>query len=237
MLVRMRDECRLTMDATCRQVLRVSLTNEQSCDSSNTLLKRLCIVVHGNGMEHIRTFIALQLPDDLVQELYSLQRLLLNKFSGVKWVEPKNMHLTLKFLGATSPDRITSITALLERAVQGFTAFHLAVSGIGAFPNPRNPKVVWAGIQPEQQLIFFQHQLESALAAIGYAREKRSFSPHLTLGRVRDTRARRDVRALIEEHSRTDLGSFTASRVIFFRSDLLPSGPVYSVLKEAVLPS
>ena len=193
--------------------------------------------MHGIGMEYLRTFIALQLPDDLVQELSNLQRPLLKMFSGIKWVDPRNMHLTLKFIGATSPDRITSITGIVERAVQGFRAFQFAVSGMGAFPNPRNPKVIWVGIQPEQQLIVFQQQLESALAAIGYAREKRSFAPHLTLGRVRDPRVRSTVRALLEEHSGTDLGSFTASRVVFYRSDLLPSGPVYSVLKEAALPS
>jgi 2'-5' RNA ligase len=118
----------------------------------------------------------------------------------------------------------------------GMSPFKLYVKGLGAFPNARNPKVIWVGMEDNQErLVLFQEKLEETLAAIGFAPEKREYSPHLTLGRVKDSRGKHDIEQLIEKYKNEDLGYFTADTIIFFQSDLQPSGPVYSSLKTIQL--
>ncbi len=183
-------------------------------------------------MAHIRTFIALELPESLKEKLTHVQNTFGQRIHGVKWVNPGNIHLTLKFLGPTSEDMLADVAGTLEQAAQGFQPFVIMVQGLGAFPNPHSPKVIWAGVRVDKQLFSFQKKLEDALASIGFAREKRSFSPHLTIGRVKDPRARKEVRSLLLDCGDKDLGSYEAGRVVFFKSDLNPTGPIYSVLKD-----
>jgi 2'-5' RNA ligase len=186
-------------------------------------------------MELIRTFIALELPGQLKQKLSEVQQMFMQRVSGVRWVRPEQIHLTLKFLGATARDKVPAVGSVLETVAGDGGPFLFSVAGLGAFPNSRNPKVVWAGITTDDCLARFQQQLEEGLSSLGFGREDRPFAPHLTLGRVRDGRSRRELRELLEQHSQNELGSFSASRLIFFRSDLQPSGPVYTILKEIEL--
>ena len=186
-------------------------------------------------METIRTFIALEIPEDLKETLSHIQQKFIQKTGGTRWVKPENIHLTLKFLGPTREDKVGEVCRVLEQTARGISRFTFNVSGLGAFPNTRNSKVIWAGIETDKQLFSFQEKLEDALSSVGFPREKRSFSAHLTLGRVKDTRTRKDLRNILEEYSHVGLGGFEFSRVIFFRSDLQPSGPVYSVLKDIKL--
>ena len=183
-------------------------------------------------MEFIRTFIALEIPEDLRETLSRVQQKLIQKTGGIRWVKPENIHLTLKFLGSTRKDKAEEVCRVLEQTAEGISPFAFNVSGVGAFPNIRNPKVIWAGINADDSLLLFQKKLEDALSSVGFPKEKRSFSPHLTLGRVKDTKARKDLRNILEKYSNEGLGSFEFLRIIFFRSDLQPSGPVYSVLKD-----
>jgi 2'-5' RNA ligase len=155
----------------------------------------------------------------------------------VKWVKPESIHLTLKFLGDIRPDRVERVAALLARLTAGCAPFAFEAAGIGAFPNERNPKVIWAGLKTDRRLIDFQEKLDEALAGIGFAREDRPFSPHLTLGRLRDGRSRKEIAALIERHAAGSFGRFEAGTVIFYKSDLRPAGPVHTPLKEFILQS
>jgi RNA 2',3'-cyclic 3'-phosphodiesterase len=186
-------------------------------------------------MGSFRTFIALELPEELKKSLGRLQAKFKEFASGVKWVRPENIHLTLKFLGDINPDRVAPVSAVLERLAHDAAPFLLDVAGIGAFPNDRNPKVLWAGMQIDDRLHVFQQEIETALAATGFAREQRPFAPHLTLGRLRDGRARRDIAGLIEQYSSERFGRFTADRIVFFKSELQPSGPVYEAIKNITL--
>jgi len=183
-------------------------------------------------METLRTFIALELPDIVREKLVEIQRRFMQRTAGVRWVKPDAMHLTLKFLGATREDQVSGVAGVLEQTASGVAPFVVDVAGIGAFPNARNPKVIWAGISFDTRLAGFQEQLETGLARIGFPKEKRSFAPHLTLGRVREGAARKELSSIIDEYGNENIGRVEASRVIFFRSELMPSGPVYSVLKD-----
>jgi 2'-5' RNA ligase len=186
-------------------------------------------------MKTLRTFIALELPEDLKEKLSQIQQIFIQNTGGIRWVKPENIHLTLKFLGSTSEDKVEEVFRILEQTVRGFPCFAFTVSGLGAFPNPRNPKVIWAGIQANSQLFSFQKQLEDGLSSIGFSREKRSFSPHLTLGRVKDPQVRKNLRDILEKYIDEDWGNYEASWIIFYRSDLKPAGPVYSILKKIEL--
>jgi 2'-5' RNA ligase len=187
-------------------------------------------------MAKIRSFIALDLPEDLKKGLQNLQDTVRKHTDCVRWVKPDNIHLTLKFLGAIDESQVEPIGRILENMTAGLTPFKLQVKGLGAFPNARNPKVIWVGMDNQQQrMVLFQQKLEETLAAIGFAPEKRGYSPHLTLGRIKESRGKRDIEQLLEKYKSEDLGYFTADTIVFYRSDLNPSGPVYSSLKTIQL--
>jgi RNA 2',3'-cyclic 3'-phosphodiesterase len=186
-------------------------------------------------MESIRTFIALELPAELKAGLARMQKTFMQSTAGVKWVRPESIHLTLKFLGDTRMDKVPKVCAALESLTQGVAPFMIDVAGMGAFPNSRNPKVLWAGVQVEDRLKAFHDNLETSLAGIGFAAEDRPFAPHLTLGRLRDGLARKDIAGLIEQHEAERFGRFDAGHIIFFKSELKPSGPVYDEIKNITL--
>ena len=186
-------------------------------------------------MESIRTFIALELPAGLKAGLARMQKTFMQSTGGVKWVRPESIHLTLTFLGATSMEQVDTVCGVLDHLTRNAAPFSFDVTGVGAFPNSRNPKVIWAGMQVEDRLNAFHQNLETALAAMGFAAEDRPFAPHLTLGRLRDGLARKDIAGLIEQFSSERFGRFEADHIIFFKSELKPSGPVYTALKDITL--
>ena len=185
-------------------------------------------------MEHFRTFIALEIKENIKELLASVQQKIGSEIGGIKWVKPKNMHLTLKFLGSTREDKIEDISDILENAAGGLTRFNVSVSGLGAFPSSNNPKVIWAGLKADDVLYKLQKDIDISLESLGFAREKRPFSLHLTIGRVRDSRAKKKLRDVFEQ-VRTEPGSFEAENITFYKSDLMPGGPVYTVLKSVKL--
>jgi 2'-5' RNA ligase len=185
-------------------------------------------------MEYFRTFIALEIKENIKELLAGIQQKIGSKTGGIKWVKPKNMHLTLKFLGSTRKDKIEDISHILENAAGGLTRFNVSVSGLGAFPSSSNPKIIWAGLKADDVLYEFQKDIDISLESLGFAKEKRPFSPHLTIGRVRDSRAKKNLRDAFEQ-TRTEPGSFEAENITFYKSDLMPEGPVYTVLKSVKL--
>ena len=139
-------------------------------------------------MEQVRSFIAIELPDELKLGLAQLEtQLKLGKQPWVKWVDPYSIHLTLKFLGSIAVDRISEIIRVMEEAIQGIPPFHLGVKDLGVSPSLRRVQVIWVGISREvDKLSQLQQHLESNLARLGFAPETRLFTPHLTLARFRN---------------------------------------------------
>lgn len=183
-------------------------------------------------MEIYRTFIALELSAAVKKSLARVQQRIGSKTGGIKWVKPENMHLTLKFLGATAADKISAVAAVLSRAAAGVTGFPVSVSGFGAFPSRNNPKVVWAGLETGDVLLTLQKEIDLRLEPLGFQREKKPFSPHLTLGRVRDAKAKKVLRTMFEKIPSDPIGSFTVEQLTFYKSELMPQGPVYGILKQ-----
>ena len=184
----------------------------------------------------IRTFIALELPPSLISLLAKVQENLQSMGLRAKWVRPENIHLTLKFLGNINPADIDNIGGAMMDAVDDFAAINLVAGGVGVFPGIKRPRVIWVGLGGQIQLLFtMQHVLEDNLAALGFKKEKRPFKGHLTLGRFKQSVNPNTIRRVLQEFGNLAIEEFTARRVIFYKSDLKPTGAVYSQLQQVVL--
>lgn len=184
----------------------------------------------------IRSFIAFELPDAVISLLDTVQQELKSLRLKARWVRPANIHLTLKFLGDITVGQIDDIGAAMADAAADCPPLTLAVGGIGFFPGMRRPRVIWLGLGGQiQALLNLQRNLEDRLAALGFAKEKRSFKAHLTLGRMRDAVDAAIIGRAAEQYAELGNQQFAADRMILFRSDLQPSGAVYSRLKQVGL--
>jgi len=184
----------------------------------------------------IRSFIAVELPAAVISRLESMQQELNALGLKAKWVRPANIHLTLKFLGNIDPAAIEDIGQAMADAAGDCASFTLSVDGLGFFPGLKRPRVVWVGLGGATAVLLnLQRNLADRLAKIGFAKEKRSFKAHLTLGRIRQAVNPNIVNRVIEGYSGSANLAFSADRIILFKSDLKPSGAVYSPLKQAEL--
>ncbi|MBI5167092.1 MAG: RNA 2',3'-cyclic phosphodiesterase [candidate division NC10 bacterium] len=182
--------------------------------------------------EPIRSFIAVNLTEGLRQPLSQLQEVLRAPAADVSWVRPENLHLTLKFLGEVSAKRLDTVKVVLQGIARTMPPFILSLSGLGAFPNSRAPRVVWVGIQDGAlELQRLQEGLETALGLRGFPREGRSYTPHLTLGRVRSPRNREGLAECLSTLKAEYLGGMQVERVDLMRSDLSPKGAIYTILE------
>lgn len=152
------------------------------------------------------------------------------------WTAEENLHLTVKFIGATDPAEVDRIAATLAAVADGHRGVPLLLGRAGAFPNLRRPRVIWAGIEPAPRLELLHHDVEAALDAIGIPIEGRAFRPHVTLGRVKAPLEPDGVRALARAARRfTFEAEGTASSLDLMQSSLTPHGPRYRCLARAVL--
>jgi len=191
-------------------------------------------------MEQIRSFIAIELPEELKAGLVELQaRLKSGMQPAVKWVDPYSIHLTLKFLGNIAVDKIAAITRAMEEAAQEISPFQLKVKNLGVFPNLRRVQVVWVGINGDvDKLNRLQQRIEFNLVPLGFARESRPFVPHLTLARLRD-RASPDERQkfgqLIADTKLEAVYTIKVDSINLMRSQLTREGAIYSQISSVEL--
>jgi len=184
----------------------------------------------------IRSFLAIELPKAILEKIGEVQGDLKSSHADVRWVIPEKIHLTLKFFGNIEEARIEPIITAIEGSIHDTHVFSLGVKGIGAFPNWKNPRVIWMGlIDGKGILISLQKQLETDLERIGFEPEGREFQPHLTLGRVNSSRGKEELIWRMERYREENFGDLVVERVILFKSDLKPTGPIYTTLKEVKL--
>jgi len=181
----------------------------------------------------IRSFIAIELPDEIRHALAEVQKHLRRDVAGVRWVEPGSIHLTLKFLGDIPAEQIQPIVAAAMGAVQDEPPVSLGVSGLGAFPNPRRPRVIWVGIEGDvARLGRLQARLEEALEPLGFPRDERAFRPHLTVGRVKEPRRPPDLTRALADVTVPRCNSFDVREILLYKSDLRPTGAIYTKLQH-----
>jgi 2'-5' RNA ligase len=182
--------------------------------------------------EPIRSFLAFDIESDTVlNRLAAVQRLLVQTGADVKLVKPQNIHITVRFLGNITPAMVEKIFDAMKQ-VQ-FAPFNVQMKGLGAFPDLRYPRVVWAGITDgADQLKTVFSQLEPRLRGLGFSPDHKGFSPHLTVARIRSGRNKAHLADFITENANCDLGTIKAQCLRLKKSDLTPKGPIYSTLKE-----
>jgi len=184
----------------------------------------------------MRLFIAIEIPDEIKKEMVKVQEQLRKANVDASWTRVEGMHLTLKFLGEVPETKITEIVSGLQSATEGISQLRLEVKGVGTFPNPRNARVVWIGLSGDTgKLTKLQEAVEDAMACIGLARDERKFTAHLTLGRIRHVRSRDQWLAGLAELSNRSLPGFDATAVSLMKSELKPSGAVYTEMGRAEL--
>ena len=182
-------------------------------------------------MTRLRSFLAVELPPPMRSKIGDIQDRLRRSRADVRWVAVDRIHLTLVFLGNIEEEKITDISAAMESVTARRRAFTLSVKGLGAFPSTRNPRVIWLGLDSwKENLLPMQQEIESTLESLGFEPEGKPFRPHLTLGRVKSLKSGEDLVDLMERDRGIDLGPFGVDRIILFRSDLRPTGPLYTPL-------
>jgi len=186
-------------------------------------------------MSKIRTFVAIPLNQDIISRIEKIHEELRSIPADVNWVRPKSIHLTLNFLGNIDEGEIDGIARAIQNGVRTFQSWSVNIKNVGVFPSLRNPRVVWIGIEDKSsKIITLQNQIEKELSKLGFEEEKRKFSPHLTLGRVKSPRGKRDLILYLSDEREKKFGEMGVDRVVLFRSDLKPSGAIYTVLKEFI---
>lgn len=177
---------------------------------------------------HVRAFVALELPAEAKARLAQAQARLQARLPGVRWVSAAGLHLTLRFLGDSTPRQIERLTAALHAAACACPAGAGRLAGLGVFPERGAPRVLWVGLELPAPLFELQAACERAARAAGFAPETRAFTPHLTLGRWRERAPRPTLEPL-------DLGGVALDTVVLYRSELRPSGAVYTALTTSCL--
>lgn len=187
-------------------------------------------------MSKIRAFIACEIPESVLENVSKVQEDLRKLDLDVSWTRVSGIHITLKFLGDIEEEYIDKIAAIIEEASKGQSPFEISIKGSGAFPNLKNPRVIWIGVEDGTKgLTRLQQPLDYGLNALGFEPEEREFRPHLTLGRVKGPRGKERLSAAVSELREIELGSFAVDRVILYKSELKPTGAVYTKLKEVIL--
>jgi len=180
----------------------------------------------------MRLFVAVHLPQEIRDGLAAVQERLRRLQADVSWVKPANLHITLKFLGETEPKRLESIGSELTEAARSAAPFSLAVAGVGTFGG-RIPRVVWAGVREgAAPLEALAGTVEDGLARLGFPKERRRFTAHFTLGRVRSPRNAEVLLAAIRDEPTELLGTVFVKEFVLMQSQLDPGGSIYTALEH-----
>lgn len=187
----------------------------------------------------MRAFIAIELPPQIQEALAKVQEQLRITGADAKWVEPKNIHLTLKFLGERDDKKVDKIKEILEETCSNKNSFTMRLSEIGAFPSISSPRVVWVSVKEgDTEIKEIAADLEEKICRVGIPKEERPFQSHITIGRLRSPKNRQ---ALVQELKKLEGKfcqenlEFAVKKITLFKSTLTPKGPIYEALKEANL--
>lgn len=211
----------------------------------------------------MRLFIAIPVEDALKQQLINIQNEIRETRAHIRLVEPENIHLTVRFLGETSPEQSLLIASLIKKAASNYKRFEMELKSIGAFPSGNNPRVVWVGCHEtagENKLLMIYQDIEKGLHPFnlsspdvksrGYQSgvpesrrnvgmsgigSNQTFSPHITLGRVKSPKNKEALTRLLNERAEFSAGKQFVKEIVLFQSQLRPDGPVYSVVESAPL--
>ena len=186
--------------------------------------------------ETVRAFIAIELSPAVRAELATLQKQLKASGADVTWVAPGNIHLTLKFLGNISSEQVAAVTALLETTARQFARFSFKLGTLGVFPREQSPRVIWVAVREPRGIIpKIVSILEDELNQIGFAKEERDFTPHITIGRVKSPLNKIHLIDKLKTVTVAEPVTQEVTALTLFKSTLTPQGPLYQPLAEISL--
>lgn len=184
-------------------------------------------------MSKFRGFIAIDIePTEMIERFLSELR---KAKARMKLVEPQNLHITLKFLGDTDENDVDSIENFMKDSVSGLKPFNITLRGTGVFPNPRRINVIWIGMKDDGSTERIFQKLDKHLEKLGYRRESRKFSPHLTVARVKSVQDRENLISIINGYANEKFGDTLVKSIRLKKSVLTREGPIYSTVREVKL--
>ena len=188
-------------------------------------------------MARRRTFLAIDVDEKIRDHLVSLQELLAVDAPDVAWVERENLHVTLLFLGEVHHRETIDICRAAQKAVKSLPSFAMSIEGAGSFPNARRPRTLWVGVGSGAQEVGAVHDaIETPLLDMGsYRRETRSYTPHVTLGRVKGERNDEVLSKALTKYAAWSAGETMVTEVHVMTSELTSKGPTYTVVGRAKL--
>lgn len=185
--------------------------------------------------ETFRAFIAIDLPQNVRLFLAEAQEALKSYGFSVKWVRPQNIHLTLKFLGDVEVGRTARISEAMAAAAGSCSGVSLRAKDIGVFPDLKRPRVIWAGVTGQPEILEnLQRILDERLADLGFPKDRRSFSAHLTLGRVKGQIDSARMKTAFDALTGLESAAFEVDRIVLFKSELRPAGAVYTQVHQVL---
>jgi 2'-5' RNA ligase len=183
----------------------------------------------------LRSFIAIELPETVKSAFAELQGELKKTGADIRWVKPENIHLTLKFLGDIEEESTGSIIHVIKGTCSRFEPLTLEIRGVGVFPNAKSPRVIWAGVNCNTALAEIRNSIEEGLSSLGFDRDNRKFSPHLTLGRFRSSQGRRSLMDMAGQLTDRSYGIIHAGSIDLIKSELGPGGAKHTKIAEVLL--
>lgn len=182
-----------------------------------------------------RTFIAVKIEagEKLKEMISDLKEALSNDL--IKWVDIRNMHITIAFIGDTSEESVELVSKMLQKWCSGSGEFTFTLSGLGLFKSINSPRVIWTGIENSEKFADLYNNVKKGLDEIGIKTEERAFNPHLTLGRIRMIKEKKILTNLLAKFKSTSFQEVHISEVIFFESTLSQTGPVYNCISSVRL--
>ena len=182
-------------------------------------------------MSQIRAFLAIDLDDDLKPKINKIIREFKQIDANIKYVDLQNLHFTLKFFGDIDTEGLDLLSEKIEGVVNDFNPFTIKIKGCGAFPNRNRIKVIWVGLDEDEILRDLHDKLDKEFNSLGFDLDKK-FSSHLTIGRMKSAKGKKEVKNTIEKYDDMDIGTMEVNSIVLKKSTLTPSGPIYEDLIE-----
>ncbi|MDD5382603.1 MAG: RNA 2',3'-cyclic phosphodiesterase [Candidatus Margulisbacteria bacterium] len=184
----------------------------------------------------MRAFISVELPDEVKKKIAELITELKEIDLAVKWVETRNLHITLKFLGGVKENDLDELIEISTKAVAGSSSFNARFESLGTFPEGKNPRVIWVGTEEGgDKLCQLAESLENELSKAGFKRGEKAFKPHITIGRIKGNKGVDKLKEKMMNYKNPGFGAALIDRVHIMKSTLTPKGPVYETIKEVRL--
>ncbi|WP_407462486.1 RNA 2',3'-cyclic phosphodiesterase [Methanobrevibacter sp.] len=178
----------------------------------------------------IRSFLAIELDEELVPKILNVQKEFKKTNANIKYVPSQNMHFTLKFFGNIDLDMVDDISSAVEKVIKNYSSFDLNIKNCGCFPNKKVIKVLWLGLEEGSPIKDLQKDLDKEFRKLGFKKEK-NFISHLTIGRVKSPKNKKEIREAIEKLENIEIGNMSVSKICLKKSTLTPQGPIYEDIK------